>query len=56
VKSVVRLKKRGMPPKGLTMGKSAKNVVRAADGRSCKTRWRAIPAFTDIRASVDTEQ
>src|SRR6266566_4375998 len=34
-----------MPPSGLTMGKSARNVAAAAEGRSCSTCPMAICAF-----------
>src|ERR1700730_12919889 len=38
----VKEKKKGTPPKGLTMGNNARNVAVAAEGRSCRKLLEVI--------------
>src|SRR5258706_4315635 len=52
--SAVRLKNSGIPPIGLTIGKSARKVAIAAVGRSCST-WRNASGFIAIGAILLTD-
>ena len=47
-KFAVRLKNSGIPPKGLTIGRSARKVAVAAVGRSCSTWRRAVSGLIAI--------